>query len=85
MNDPHDVEARKWFRRLLIAVCIAGYAMLLWQSIAGPRPAITAAELEQIRDGCTQTLVRISEGVDMVQYACHKEFLDGSTYSREGM
>jgi hypothetical protein len=84
MNDPHDVEARKWFRRVLIAVCVAGYAVLLWQSIAGPRPAITAAELEQIREGCTETLVPISPGVDMVYYACYKKFSDGSTYSREG-
>ena len=89
-RDPHDVEGRKWFRRMLIAVCIAGYAMLILQSALGVRlgvqlGAMTEHQLEVMREGCTQTLVPISEGVDMVQYECRKEFKDGSTYHTEGM
>ena len=89
-HDPHDVEGRKWFRRMLIAVCIAGYAIILLQSALGARLGIrhavmTEHELAAMREGCTQTLVPISKGVDMVQYECRKEFKDGSTYRREGM
>ena len=77
----HDVEGRKWFRRALIAVCIAGYAIILLQSALsswlGVRlGAMTEQELEVMREGCTQTLVPISEGVDMVQYECRKEVSD---------
>ena len=73
-----------------IAVCIAGYAVILLQSALGVRHGfwhnvMTEQDLEVMREGCTQTLVPISEGVDMVQYECRKEFKDGSTYHTEGM
>lgn len=79
-------EIRKWFRRILIALCVAGYAMLLWQSIAGVQfSPMTERDLEVMREGCSETLVPVSAGVNMVYYDCHKEFSDGSTYRTEGM
>jgi hypothetical protein len=73
VTDPHDVEGRKWFRRVLIAVCVAGYAVLLWQSIAGVQfSPMTERDLEVMREGCSETLVPVSAGVTMVQYECRK-------------
>ncbi len=28
LRDPHDVEGRKWFRRALITLCAAGFALI---------------------------------------------------------
>ena len=73
----HDVEGRKWFRRMLIALCIAGYAVIILQSALGAKFGVmTERDREVMREGCTQTLVPISEGVDMVQYECRKEVSD---------
>ena len=89
LRDPHDVEGRKWFRRALIALCIAGYIMILMPqelrghlrflktTVALPTPALVSEICAEIK------IIGLKNG-PIIWYDCVKKFSDGTAFRRIG-
>lgn len=93
-RDPHDVEGRRWFRRVLISLCVAGYALLLFDSLgwfrperASPLPPITVVD-----ERCVTVQIigfrvpgsNLRAKKPLTWWDCTKTFSDRTTFRRVG-
>lgn len=87
--DPHDARGRKWFRRTLVVLCIAGFAFILRpvgcmdgkevrQSVRGMQ------QMEVMSDRCSFVTVTGFQNGPVTWYDCTKTFSDGSLFRRLG-
>ena len=89
----NDVEGRKWFRRALIALCIAGYAMILvpqeWRDgVFSPELDIISADvikpLTIVDERCAVIKIIGLKGGPVTWHDCTKTFSDGTKFRRIG-
>lgn len=86
-RDPHDVEGRRWFRRALVAVCVAGYALLIlgppgWFRDRAPVERYALATV--IDERCVTLRITGLRGGPVTWWDCTKTFSDGTTFRRVG-
>ena len=67
-RDPHNVEGRKWFRRVLITLCVVGYALIMLPQEARdrlrwePRPPVhQIASPTLVKEECVRVRITYTQ------------------------